>query len=88
MVSLRLILHNLIQMRRFPKCIVNIGKYMTHLIISDEEARMLIVLTDLTAAKNTIKRETPQLLRVLGMVERGKKGLPYVLAKALNIVEN
>jgi len=59
------------------------GKYSTHLVISDEFGRLLIVMTKVEGAEGFLERERPRSVKVWGTVERGKKGLPYVLAKAL-----
>ncbi len=68
--------------------IAKIGKHGTHLIISDHNARMLVLLTDLTNAHLLLEEKKPKVLKVLGTVERGKKGLPFIQAKALNTVES
>lgn len=67
--------------------VVNIGKYSTYLIIADESGRMLVVLTDLPYAKEVINKNTPQMIRILGIAERGKRGLPYIMAKAIKQVD-
>jgi len=68
--------------------IAKIGAHTTHLIISDHNARMLILLTDLTNAHLLLKEKKPKVLKVLGTVERGKRGLPFIQASALNTVES
>jgi len=68
--------------------IAKIGDFGTHLIISDHNARMLISLTDLTNAHLLLNRKKPKVLKVLGTVERGKRGLPFIQARALNTVES
>lgn len=64
--------------------VVNTGKYTTHLVLNDETARMLVVLTGIADADLTLKDKKPKMLRILGTVERGKKGFPFIQAKALN----
>ena len=59
------------------------GKYFTHLVLHDEFGRMLVVLTEVEGAEGFLSKKRPKHLKVWGTVERGKKGLPYVLAKAL-----
>jgi hypothetical protein len=59
------------------------GKYFTHLVVNDEFGRMLVVLTQVEGAESFLLNHKPKHLKVWGTVERGKKGLPYVLAKAL-----
>ncbi len=63
----------------------NVGKYDTHLVISDESGRMLVVLTHIEDASHILESQEQKQIRVLGTVERGKKGLPYILAKSVNI---
>jgi hypothetical protein len=68
--------------------VLSYGKFDTYLVLSDESGRMLVVLTHLVGAdsevEDTIKRQqNKSVLRVLGSVERGKKGLPYLLARSV-----
>lgn len=50
----------------------------------DTAGRMLVVLTQVVDAEKTLAEPSPKRLKVLGTVERGKKGLPYILAKAVS----
>lgn len=68
--------------------VVNVDKHFSHLVMSDESARMLVVLTQLHSVDQYLNKGTPQVLRVLGSVERGKKGLPFVQAHSIKPVEN
>ena len=61
------------------------GKFDTHLVISDDSGRLLVVLTHIDNAQVTVTVDYPDRLRELGSVERGKKGMPYILAKSLNL---
>ena len=63
--------------------IVKTGKFYTHLVLTDESGRMLVVLTKIEDAEDVLKVSNPEKIKVLGTIERGKKGLPYVLAKSL-----
>jgi hypothetical protein len=63
--------------------VVSIGEHATYLIISDDSARLLVVLTNMYHAKDFLDKFTPKTLRVYGTVERGKKGMPFIAAKAL-----
>ncbi len=63
--------------------IVSVGKHYSHIVVADETARIMIVLTNLPDAEQTLKRFSQENIRILGSVERGKKGLPFVLAKSL-----
>lgn len=67
--------------------IVSTGKYYTYLVLSDDSGRMLVVLTHLEQAEDLLKTNDPKTIKVLGTVERGKKGLPYILARSINAVK-
>jgi hypothetical protein len=56
----------------------------TYLVLKDETARMLVVLTDVEYMQQELKDDAPKSLRILGTVESGKKGLPYLRARAVN----
>ena len=63
---------------------MEIGSYQTYMVLSDNTARMLVVLTeidfyDLIGEENLQGEE----VKILGMVDYGKKGLPYILAKSI-----
>jgi hypothetical protein len=59
----------------------------TFLVLKDDLARMLVVLTDMESARPLLDATKPKTLRILGTVETGKKGLPYVKAQSVNIPE-
>jgi hypothetical protein len=59
------------------------GEAGTHLVLTDSEGQMLVVLTQIDDSHRVVDQRDVQSLRVLGRLERGKKGLPYVLAKAI-----
>lgn len=65
----------------------SLGKYDTHIVISDESGKMLVVLTHIENVSHFLEDGVQKPIRVLGTVERGKKGLPYVLAKSINVYE-
>ena len=67
--------------------IEEIGKYLTYIVISDESGRMLVVLTNIENLDPGFSEKKVQIIKVLGSVERGKKGLPYILASSINIVK-
>ena len=64
--------------------IMEIGSYQTYMVLSDNTARMLVVLTELDFYE-LIGEENLQgeEVKILGMVDYGKKGLPYILAKSI-----
>ena len=60
------------------------GEHSTHMVVEDGLGRILVVLTDLadiTWVKN--KKESESVL-VLGTVEKGKKGLPFINANSIS----
>jgi len=63
--------------------VVSVGDFYSHLTLTDESARMLVVLTDIPDARDHLQNDDGLNLAILGSVERGKKGLPYVLARAI-----
>lgn len=67
------------------------GTDFTHLLLSDSEGKMLVVTTSLVELYKDFKGVSKARVRVLGRLERGKKGLPYFLARSvdtLNAVPN
>lgn len=67
--------------------ISDVGKYDTYLVLSDDVGRMLVVLTHIEEAGDILSRAKGGQLKVLGTVERGKKGLPYILAKSIKLIK-
>lgn len=63
--------------------VVITGNYFTHVVLSDDSGRMLVVLTQMENAEELLKKKEPGRIKVLGTVERGKKGLPFILARSL-----
>ena len=59
--------------------IASLGKYDTHLVVSDESGRMLVVLTHIDEASSLLQNKSSEHLRVLGTVERGKRVYPMYL---------
>jgi hypothetical protein len=57
----------------------------TFLVISDQSARLLVVLTDLENAIGRLPKKQ-ELLHVFGSIESGKKGLPFLKAVAVRSV--
>ena len=68
--------------------VVEVSEHFTYMVIRDEQARMLVVLTGLESAGPTLRRMNPKSVRILGVVESGQKGLPYVIARSLNVVDS
>ncbi|MCX6129060.1 MAG: hypothetical protein NTX25_08375 [Proteobacteria bacterium] len=59
------------------------GESSTHLVMSDQEGRILVVLTAVDNSYKFLNKPNINHVKVLGRLERGKKGLPYLLAKAV-----
>lgn len=64
--------------------VLEYGKNETFMVVADESARMLVVLTNLPPSEKPFKDLIPRNVRVFGTVERGKRGLPYVLARSFS----
>lgn len=56
----------------------------TFLVISDNSARLLVVLTDVANILGVLPKKTDSL-QVFGSIESGKKGLPFLKAVALRL---
>lgn len=65
--------------------ILEIGHHGTHVILSDSSATMLVVTTLFGLEENDLAKWKGRTLRVLGTLERGKKGLPFVLAQGFSL---
>ncbi|MEZ4743554.1 MAG: hypothetical protein R3B45_14105 [Bdellovibrionota bacterium] len=69
--------------------LVEIGQHQTHAIIEDEDARLLVVLTQLNYPDRLRKRyKKNSRIKILGAVKGGQKGLPYIQANSINLVSN
>jgi hypothetical protein len=57
----------------------------TYFVISDDSARMLVVTTDLTPRMSEVvfKGADGSTVKVIGRVEIGRKGLPFLKASAV-----
>ena len=62
------------------------GAAFTHLLLSDKEGKVLVVTTELPDSYKNFKEESRPDIRILGRLERGKKGLPYFMARAIDTV--
>lgn len=67
--------------------VAEVSPHGTYLVLVDDTARMLVVLTDMESGGPLVQLEKPKTLRVLGTVESGKKGLPQIRAHALNLLK-
>lgn len=62
------------------------GASFTHLLMADGEGRMLVVTTGLPETNQAFAELKSARVRVLGRLERGKKGLPYLMARSVDIL--
>ena len=65
--------------------VVQWSEHGTYAVISDDEARMLVVLTELGGDAAGVASGEAKFVRVLGTLERGRKGLPVLRAHALSV---
>lgn len=59
------------------------GEHDTHIVVKDKFGRLLVVTTQLKSLDKYRKQAVPKSLKIMGTVEREKKGLPFILAKAI-----
>ena len=62
-----------------------VGEYATYAVISDDSGRILVKLTGVKNAESAMAKLKNKKLRVLGTLERGKKGLPFLAAEAIAV---
>ena len=64
--------------------VVEVGDHSTFLVASDKTARLLVVLTDLESdGLCCVAERKGRTVSILGVVDYGQKGLPYLLAKSV-----
>lgn len=67
--------------------VAEVGRFLTYAVLSDDTARLLVLLTDLDSVEFlTGTHNARQKLKILGSVENGKKGLPFIQARAITVV--
>jgi hypothetical protein len=67
--------------------LLELGNFSTFAILGDESARMLVILTKVLSAKELISQQGKAVtLRILGTVSGGQMGLPFIDARAVNVV--
>ena len=67
--------------------LAEVGEHGTYMVLKDETARMLVVLTDVAPDEVApSKKDGPLRLKVWGTLQMGMKGLPYVMARAMTTV--
>ncbi len=67
--------------------VVQLSEHGTYAVISDDEARMLVVLTELEGEAAGFASGETTFVRVFGRLERGRKGLPVLRAHAVSVRE-
>lgn len=67
--------------------IEDVSGFGTYLVMSDQSARLLVVLTEVEHVP-TFEASQHQGVQVLGTIESGKKGLPVVKAVAIRRLES
>jgi len=67
--------------------VVQLSEHGTYAVISDDEARILVVLTDLGGEAVALTSGEATFVQVLGTLERGRKGLPVLRAHAVSVRE-
>jgi len=68
--------------------VIESGKHQTFFIMEDDSARMLVVLTKYPNVLPDLSSRNGKIVRVLGIVGNGKKGLPIVMASAIRTVSD
>ena len=80
--------------RLLGKDVVVVGKVLswgelgTHLVVKDEYGRLLVVTTHLEEPRKYQQEKGQADIKILGTVERGKKGLPFIFAKSIKVIEH
>ena len=64
------------------------GAAFTHLLLADKEGKVLVVTTSLPELYKDFDKAIGPRIRILGRLERGKKGLPYLMARAVDTVQH
>lgn len=64
-----------------------LGSHHTHITLSDSSGRLLVVMTELSESDQYFKDTSKPNIKVFGVIERGKKGLPFLQASAIKLIE-
>jgi len=54
-------------------------------VISDDAARLLVVLTNIPDEASQLGSQQSKRIRVLGTIEHGRKGLPIMTARSIQV---
>jgi hypothetical protein len=68
--------------------VAEISDHFTYLVLSDSTARMMVVLTEMDDAEPILTELKPQIMKILGTVETGRKGRPLIMAKSINVIKD
>ena len=63
--------------------VTSVGKFVTHMIVRDQQGQLLVVTRSLGFRSELQAAKKP--IRILGSVEQGKRGLPYLLARSATV---
>lgn len=63
--------------------VVEFGQYNTFLVMADDSAHLLVVLTNIPDEAARLSTQQNKRIRVLGTIEHGLKGLPIMTARAI-----
>lgn len=66
--------------------VLELGRYKTYMVVSDNTARMLVVLSGVPSSMGLDEKIVGKRIKILGHIEDGKKGLPFVQASALQFM--
>ncbi len=66
--------------------VVEISPNYTYLILKDETASLLISLTQLSSYSEFLESKPNQKFKIVGKIERGKKGLPVLNTRSIHPV--
>ncbi len=64
--------------------VLDIGEYSTYMVINDDSSKLLVVLSEIDVDPAIATKS--KRVKVLGCVESGKKGAPYVKAKSVRVI--
>ena len=66
--------------------VVDIGNHKTYLIVNDNTTRLLVTTTGMITNDADLDYANQDTIRILGTIERGKRGLPYLDAISIKLV--
>ena len=67
--------------------IVEVGANGTFIVVADDSARMMVVMTQMPTPVWFSERQNKKQIRVLGTFESGRRGLPLIYARAVKWIK-